>query len=134
MRRLFAVVLVPLLVALAACSGGNTANSRLVLGDSHHFSRSEVEAAAEVTLSDFRSLPGCSLEQLTYDEALSDAQAALDRSSTPTGDLIIFTADFRVDSRGGDGTLEPNSTQHWTWTLKRASQQPGWVVANRGAG
>lgn len=134
MRRLLAVVLVPLLVGLVGCSGGSTANSRLLLGESRQFSKSEVEAAAEVTLSDFRNLAGCSLEQLTYDESFSDSQAALDPLSTSTGDVIIFEAVFRVDSRGADGGLEPNSTQHWTWTLRRASQQARWVVANRGAG
>jgi len=122
------MALVALLLPLTAC-GGSTSNARVILGESPRFTTAELKAAAEAVLADFRNLNGCSLAELTYDDASSVAQAALD----PTTDTVVFTAVFSVNASGGDGSLEPNSTQHWTWTVQRAGPEARWQAVSRGA-
>ncbi|PGS54261.1 hypothetical protein COC46_05660 [Bacillus sp. AFS041924] len=46
--------------------------------------------------------------------------------------LVLFST-FKVDSAGGDGSWEPNSTQSdFSWTLIRDSKKGKWRVDDTG--
>jgi len=128
-RKLLVVVLVALLLPLTGCGSGNTSSARVILGESPRFAKADLQAAADAVLADFRNLDGCSLAELTYDDASSVAQS----TPEPTTDTVVFTAVFNVNADGGDGSLEPNSTQHWAWTVQRAGREARWQVVGRGA-
>lgn len=47
--------------------------------------------------------------------------------------VIVLLSNFDVDSSGGDGSFEPNSTQSkWNWILIRDSKTDHWRVDDWG--
>jgi len=135
MRKLLVALLALTMLDLAGCSGGDVNRAVIDLGKSSRFTSTDLHGAADAVLAEFRGLSGDTLQRLTYDEESSDRQKSLSDPPPAAGeDVIIFTSVFTVDGTRGDGTLEPGSTQHWTWEVRRSGAHAQWKVANRGAG
>ncbi|NRT63569.1 hypothetical protein B0P06_000187 [Clostridium saccharoperbutylacetonicum] len=50
-----------------------------------------------------------------------------------TENVIVLLSNFDVDSSGGDGSLNPNSTyDNYNWILIRDSKTDSWKVDDRG--
>jgi hypothetical protein len=128
-----AVMGAAIVLALTGCSG-DVSRATITLGESDQFSRTEIQAAADVVLAEFGTFRGCTLLRLTYDEEFSTRQGSLSWAPPPEGDdVLLLTSDFAVDWTGGDGSLTPNSTYTgWTWEVTRTGPEAPWTVTNRG--
>lgn len=121
MKKVLCVMLCILLsLSLSAC-GGSTRGATTRRVPSEIYSLPDIESAINVIKAEFRTFwSGCTLIEISYagDEK---SIAAQDMAAQYGADeVIVLTSSFRVDSSGGDGSLEPNSTcDNWTWTLVR---------------
>jgi len=68
---------------------------------------------------------GCTLTDLWYDE---DASASSEWAAQYHADgAIVLLSNFNVNSSGGDGSLNPNSTYtDWQWILVRNKDCNTW--------
>lgn len=133
-KRVFLAVCV-LLAALGLCACGRVAFAQRTVGASEHFSPAEIEAAMDVAQRHFLlHFEGCTLRELTYDEAFSDRYAAANAAQYGAQEAIILLSAFDVDASGGDGGFTPNSTYtRWQWILTRNGHGP-WTLRTWGYG
>ena len=123
MKKRFMLLLaaLALVLALAGC-GGNVDNVEIVEWEpSEIYSDADIEAAFRTVENYFRrEFKGCTLTQLYY--VGDDVEA------------IVIGSSFDVDSSGGDGSLNPNSTYtRWEWILVR-SNGGSWRHVDHGYG
>ncbi len=119
-------------VLLSAC--GSTVGVKRSIGESEHYSTREINAAMNAVESHFRRhFDGCTLIELSYDEAFSDKHGEGYAERYKAADVIVLTSSFSVDaSGGGDGSLNPNYTYtRWQWILTR-SKIGGWTLRDWG--
>ena len=85
------------------------------------YSDADIEAAIDVIEKEFNSeWKGCTLTDIYYagDETCADYRDWADRNNAD--EVIVLKSSFDVDSSGGDGSLNPNSTyDDWMWILVR---------------
>lgn len=129
MKSLFALLLS--LVMLGSGGDVSTVVTREVASDVYE--QAEIASAIDVVVSEFaRSWSGCTLTEIGYagDEAISRNQDYLTRFNAT--DVLVLLSSFNVDSSGGDGSLEPNSTyKKWSWILVRADGE-AWQLVDHG--
>ena len=107
---------------------------------SDKFSEKEINNAINCVKKKFKGFGGCSLTKLWYDEKksndfiqgyLSNGKGSL--NGIKAENVIVLLSDFDVNSSGGDGSFNPNSTySHWSWTLIRDSKTGTWKVDDWG--
>lgn len=122
MKRVLACVLLCLtLFTLTACGGGDVGEVGIREVSSALYTSAEIEAGINVTLDYFKKeFDGCKLRELEYigDEENEDYLDFATRNGAD--EVLVFTSTFDVDSSGGDGSLNPNSTyKDWKWILVR---------------
>ncbi|NLX91934.1 MAG: hypothetical protein GXZ07_10220 [Firmicutes bacterium] len=116
-------------------------NANFTFVSSDKFSEAEISDAMYCVMDKFdNAFKGCELTKLWYDEEISNAQI----ESYMTGgrgsfnginknNVIVLLSEFNVDSSGGDGSLNPNSTyNNWIWILIRDSGKDEWRVDDWG--
>ncbi len=125
-NKLFAVLIVAVMcLGLVACgmNGGKIdENIKLLAAEpSELFNETDIAAAIDATEAYFKKeFSGCTLTSIGYagDEtsiAHSEWAERIDADET-----IVLVSSFDVDSSGGDGSLNPNSTyNNWMWILAR---------------
>ena len=117
----FAVICFLLAVCLCAC-GGHVKDVKTHEVESTLFSQDEIRSAIDVIENEFRrDWKGCTLTEIYYagDETTAAYQAWADRNNAD--EVIVLLSSFDVDSSGGDGSLNPNSTyDNWIWILVRS--------------
>ena len=98
------------------------------------YSAEDVNSAMDVAVCYFRKeFEGCKLTWLIYDESMA---AAADEWAAQYGadEAIVLYSDFEVDSSGGDGSLNPDSTyRNWKWVLIR-NRREAWELKTWGYG
>ena len=120
------IIILLIALLLAACggkdSGGNIDN--VYIPDwkpSEIYSDDDVEAAFQAVKDYFKSeFGGCTLTKLYYpgDTYAGEFDAWAEQYSAD--EAIIILSSFDVDSSGGDGSFEPDSTyEDWNWILIR---------------
>jgi hypothetical protein len=95
---------------------------------------------AVVVIGKFRSFKGCNLTKLWYDEEKSNLSiegylqnGKGSMNGAKAENVIVLLSNYDVDSSGGDGSLNPNSTySYWSWTLIRNSKTSDWKVDDWG--
>ena len=118
---------------LAACGGGNVRHVIRETGTSERYTDAQINAAMNEVLDFFqKEFDGCTMTEIRYDE-----EKYAERQKTESEDygreVIILLTDFDVDSSGGDGSLNPNSTyRNYQWTLTRTLF--GWKLQDWGYG
>ncbi|MEJ9319134.1 DUF4829 domain-containing protein, partial [Halalkalibacterium halodurans] len=83
---------------------------------------------------------GCELTDLWYSENKSneriDDYLKYGKGSSngiKEENIIVLLSNFEVNSRGGDGSFEPNSSySDWTWILVRDTHSDDWRVDDWG--
>lgn len=107
-------------VSLCAC-GGEIKNAKTREVASVMYTQADIEAAIETILIEFEeNWNGCSLTEIYYsgDETSRAYQDLADGKDAD--EVIVLLSSFDVDSSGGDGSLNPNSTyRNWKWILVR---------------
>ena len=91
--------------------GGDTSHAAIVPRESSLYTEADINAAIRSAKLYFKlHFSGCTLTEIGY---AGDSCNGDDR-------FIVLTSSFDVDSSGGDGSLNPDSTYTgWQWTLKR---------------
>lgn len=109
-----------IIISLSAC-GGNIKNVNVVDVESEIYTSDDINSAIETIVKEFdKNWKGCTLKEIYYagDEASKNHQDWADRSNAD--EVIVLLSSFDVDSSGGDGSLNPNSTYDgWKWILVR---------------
>ena len=114
------LIVVAMSLFLCAC-GGNVKNVKIIEKESEKYSSEEINSAIEIIIKEFKeNWKGCKLNKICYagDESLDAYQDWADRNNA--NEVIVLLSSFDVDSSGGDGSLEANSTyDDWNWILVR---------------
>ena len=123
------------LVLLTACGGGNISEVGRQMGESAHYSKAEIARAMDQVEDHFRNeFDGCKLLDLRYDEEKTLAVAEVWAQQYGADEAIVLYSDFEVDSSGGDGSLNPDSTyRNWKWVLIR-NRREAWELKTWGYG
>jgi len=142
MKRITALFLLfTLCISLSACkNSGKTNNAEIDYGSSIKFNEAEIKSAVDTVLIKFKDFDSCDLKKIYYDESKSDSQVEGYLSNGRGSDngakkenVIILFSDFYVDSSGGDGSFNPDSTYtNWMWILIRDSADDKWKVDDWG--
>ena len=120
-RNIILSVLVLLLsFALCAC-GGNVKSVNGVDVESQIYTSDDINSAIETIKKEFdKNWKGCTLKEIYYagDDTSRGYQVYADINDAD--EVIVLLSSFNVDSSGGDGSLNPNSTYDgWNWILVR---------------
>lgn len=109
-------------LSLIAC-GGNISEVSTQRIESQLYSQDDINSAVDIIKKEFKSdWKGCSLTEIRYagDEITKEHQEWSDRNNAD--EVIVLLSSFDVDSSGGDGSLNPNSTyDDWKWILVRSN-------------
>ncbi|NLA26705.1 MAG: hypothetical protein GX878_04850 [Firmicutes bacterium] len=119
-RMLIFLVCVVMAFSLSAC-GGNIKNVNVIDVESEIYTSDDLNSAIDTIKKEFgKGWKGCTLKEIYYagDETSRDYQDWADRNDAD--EVIVLLSSFDVDSSGGDGSLNPNSTYDgWNWILVR---------------
>ena len=115
------IITVAILISLAGC--GNIRNVKIIdWTPSELYSDKDIQKAINVIKTEFAlKWDGCTLTEITYagDDVSLDYKDWAIRNNAK--EVIVLTSSFEVDSSGGDGSLNPNSTYSgWMWILARS--------------
>jgi len=107
---------------------------------SNQFTEDEIKTAIKTVKERFKYFKGCQLTDIWYSEKESNAitedymkNGRGSENGVKEENIIVLLSNFTVNSSGGDGSFEPNSTQsNWSWTLIRDSKKDKWQVDSWG--
>lgn len=125
-KKLLLMMVLLLALIFAGCggnqSGGDVASVQILDGNpSELYTDADLAAAYQEIKDVFRKeFAGCTLTKLYYpgDSAAGGFQEWA--AQYDADEAIIILSSFTVDSSGGDGSLNPNSTyEDWQWILIR---------------
>ncbi len=126
-----------MLFLLTACAhGGNIENVEIPdWKPSEIYTDAEIEAAFKTVKDYFSSeFDGCTLTKLYYPGDTFADEFSEWATQYEADEAIVIYSDFDVDSSGGDGSLNPNSTyENWKWILVRDTGGT-WKHADHGYG
>lgn len=121
MKKIAHITLCTLLVLCLSACGGNIRGVKTHNVDSEMYSPDEINSAIDTIKKEFkRNWKGCTLTEIYYagDDLSKTHQDWADRNNAD--EVIVLLSSFDVDSSGGDGSLNPNSTYDgWNWILVR---------------
>ena len=135
-----AVIVVMGISILLVSQFGKSSNAQVSIKQSTKFSEEEINEAVAKVKKKFRVFQGCELTEIWYTEAESNRIAedylkygkGSEKNIAPDN-VIGLLSNFKVNSSGGDGSLEPNSTYtDWQWVLIRDGKSKKWRVDDWG--
>ena len=135
MKKIVCIISCILLaLGLSAC-GGDVSGAETKSVDSEVYSKEDIDAAVDTIKHEFKSSwNGCTLREIYYagDDSIESHQDWADRNDAD--EVIVLLSSFDVDSSGGDGSLNPDSTySDWKWILVR-SDGGKWKHVDHGYG
>ena len=81
-----------------------------------------------------KEFEGCTLTRLEYDESRVESAQSEWAAQYDADQAIVLISEFDVDSSGGDGSLNPDSTyRNWQWVLVR-NGSGAWELKTWGYG
>ncbi|MFY9173753.1 MAG: hypothetical protein WAO24_00180 [Peptococcia bacterium] len=96
-------------------------NVKVTDKESKMYTSNDINSAIETIKKEFqKDWKGCTLKEIYYagDDISKDHQDWADRNDAD--EVMVLLSSFDVDSSGGDGSLNPNSTyDNWMWILVR---------------
>lgn len=124
MKKLYSALICILLVLCLNACGGKISEAEIQNVESDLFSQEDITSAINVITKEFkRNWKGCTLKEIYYagDDRSIAHQDWAERNNAD--EVIVLLSSFDVDSSGGDGSLNPNSTYNvWNWILVRANR------------
>lgn len=131
-KRILSFILCAVML-LTLCACGDVSHAATHEVESELYTQDDIKSAINVTKRQFRrNWNGCTLTEIYYagDEVSEKHQEWADRNGLD--EVIVLISSFNVDSSGGDGSLNPNSTyKNWMWILGR-SKGGQWQPLDRG--
>lgn len=142
MKKVISSFIIILIVfSVVGCNRmGKTKDASITIGKSVKFSEKEIDDAVQCVKESFKSYRECTLTNLWYDENKSNTYVGdyleygggTENGSTKENSIVLLS-NFNVDSLGGDGSFEPNSTtDDYQWVLVRDSKTSKWEVIESG--
>ncbi|NTW90808.1 MAG: hypothetical protein HGA35_02595 [Erysipelotrichaceae bacterium] len=132
MSKIIKTLILTIIISLSAC-GGNVKDVNIKEVESKYYTSNEINSAIETIIKEFdKEWDGCTLNEIYYagDSMSKDYQDWADRNGVD--EVIVLLSSFDVDSSGGDGTLNSNSTYDgWLWILVRKTDGP-WKHVDHG--
>lgn len=137
------VVIVPVILTIAlaalgvmnysAVSGTTLSTAISMSTENPTYSEDEVQNAMKIVINEFKhDFKGCTLQTLDYDEETSNTENAEWAAQYQADEAIVLVSSFVTGSKGGDGSLNPNSTyKNWKWVLTRSDNDP-WELQTWG--
>ena len=140
-KMIFFLCLIIMVFALVNCRyEGKTNNVVVSIAKSDKFNKEEINDAINSVKKKFKDFQGCNLTKLRYDEEqsnniikgyLSNGKGSV--NGIKAENVIVLLSNFDVDSSGGDGSLNANSTySNWNWILIRDNKTGKWKVDDWG--
>ena len=110
---------------------GDISNVNISYGTSKLYSDAEIKEASQVILDYFKKeFKGCTLNSLSY--AGDDYEDVAIRNNKE--EVIVLISSFTTNSRGCDGSFNPNDEYHdWKWILV-SNKNEAWVYVDHGLG
>ncbi|WMT80677.1 DUF4829 domain-containing protein [Terrisporobacter mayombei] len=104
------------------------------ISHSEVYSNQDIDTAMNIVKREFRDeFKGCVLTDLWYNEDISISSSDEWAKQYNSDEAIILLSNFDVDSSGGDGSLDPNSTYtDWQWILVRDRENSKWTLKTWG--
>src|SRR5690554_5167532 len=101
--------------------GGDISNVKRTMTASEVYSEQDINDAMDIVEKYFKSsFKGCTLTDLWYEENVSVPVSKGWAKQYDSDESIVLLSNFYVDSSGGDGSLNPDSTyKDWQWILVR---------------
>ncbi len=129
------LLLLSAIILFIFCSCGDVSHVEITETASQIYTTSEIDSAVKTVKNYFKqNFIGCKLLTIGYagDDSIEEAK---EWAQTYEADkAILLISDFEVDSSGGDGSLEPNSTYtEWKWILVK-DKNGLWKHADHGYG
>lgn len=121
-RILIPFAMMFLLGCVGKSSGGNIDHVEILeWKPSVIYSDSDIESAFQTVKDYFKSeFDGCTLTKLYYPGDTYSDEFQEWAKQYDADEAIVILSSFEVDSSGGDGSLNPNSTyDNWNWILVR---------------
>ena len=117
------ILCVLLLFGLCACNKEKTDDVKMPFVESKIYSQEDISSAISTITEEFKNeWSGCTLTEIYYagDDVSAEYQDWADRHNAD--EVIVLLSSFYVDSSGGDGSLNSDSTyDNWNWILVRSS-------------
>ena len=125
-----------ILLSLRLNMGGDINNVKRTIPHSEIYSEQDISEAMDLVEEQFNSgFRGCTLTALWYTEDAGIYSTAEWAAQYHKDEAIVLLSTFNVDSSGGDGTLDPNSTYtDWEWILVRDKGSSTWELSSWGYG
>jgi len=125
-----------LLVFLWRFKGGDISNVNRTIPQSEIYSEQDIADAMDVVEEKFKSdFGGCALTDLWYDEGANASSSDEWVAQYDADEAIVLLSNFNVDSSGGDGSMNPDSTYtDWQWILVRYKGSNTWELGTWGYG
>lgn len=130
----FIFVIIMAFVLVNCRNEGKTNNVVVSIEKSDKFSKEEIHDAINSVKKKFKDFHGCKLTKLQYNEEQSNniikgyfSNGKGSVNGIESDNVIVLLSNFDVDSSGGDGSLNANSTySNWNWILIRESKTGKW--------
>jgi len=136
-KKILPVIAVSAILSLIYFVGfgpGKTSGCSIVPIESEVYTQEDYEQACAVAFRYFKGFRGCTMTEIRYagdDELDAMKEWAKEYS---TDEVIILESDFTTDGKGGDGSLNPNSSYtDWMWILAR-DKNGRWKHKDHGYG
>ena len=144
MKRIRIITLLCIILVIAFFvafkQAGKTNNVAVNIEKSDKFSENEINNAVNCVKKKFKDFRGCNLTKLWYDEKksnnfiegyLSNGKGSV--NGVKVENVIVLLSNINVNSSGGIGGFNPNSTySDWNWILIRDSKTGNWKVDDWG--
>lgn len=131
-KIVYAVLCILSALCLCAC-GGSVSEVKIQRTESDLYSQDDINSAVDSIKKEFRrNWNGCTLREIRYagDEITENYLDWLERNDAD--EVIVLLSSFDVDSSGGDGSLDPDSTyDDWEWILVRSNGEK-WKYVDHG--
>lgn len=140
-KMIFSLCLILVVISLVAFKQVGRTNKVVVsIEKSNKFSETEINDAINRVKKKTKDFKGCNFTKLWYDDEksnnfikgyLTNGKGSV--NGVKAENVIVLLSNFDVDSSGGDGSLNPNSTySDWNWILIRDSKTSNWKVDDWG--
>ncbi|MDE5605005.1 MAG: hypothetical protein K2I73_05430 [Eubacterium sp.] len=120
MKKIFCLLLCCLMIVCFSACSGNIKDVKIKTVESNIYSQEDIDDAIHTIMREFhQDWSGCKLTEIYYaGDEYEDNQFLAERYNAD--EAIVLLSSFDVDSSGGDGSLNPNSTyDNWNWILVR---------------
>ena len=130
------IILMLCLALIFSLIGCAEKKAERIIGYSALYGEDLINKAFDVIEKEFsKNFKGCTLTELRYDDEVENkfGDDLMRYATEKDKELIVVLSTFETDRRGGDGSLNPNSTYtNWQWRLVRTEDMKSWELIDWG--